>query len=334
MIRAGIVGMGWWGQMLVDSVQGRSDVIRVTAGHTRTPAKAQAYAKAKGIAMAASFEELLADSSIDAIILATPHSEHATQLVKAAAAGKHIYTEKPFTLDVASTDTALAAIDKAKVTLGISFQRRFHPSMIELRKRVKSGALGTIDYVTAEMSTSTALAMPKEYWRANPKETPAGAMTGIGVHIVDGMIDLFGEIAEVTCINARRAAPNADDTTAVLLQHKSGVVGTFTGCFATIPFYRFSVAGSGGNGEIYGHFLDTLTVTPLPQGKPGGTLANVSEVIDNKGYNMLGAALETFARCVMEKKPFPITPGEIRHGVQVFDAIVRSAAEWRTVTVG
>jgi predicted dehydrogenase len=333
MIRAGIVGLGWWGQMLVDSVQGRSDQIRVVAGQTRTPAKAEAYAKAKGIEMKATFEQLLADRTIDAVILATPHSEHVAQMVKAAAAGKHIYTEKPFALDVESADVALAAVEKAKVTLGISFQRRFHPSMVELRKRVKSGALGTIDYVTAEMSTSSALSMPKGYWRTDPSETPAGAMTGIGVHLVDGMIDLYGEIDEVTCINTRRAAPHADDTTAVLLQHKSGVVGTFTGCFATVPGYRFAVAGSAGNGEICGHFLDRLTITPLPNAKHG-TPATYSEVYDHKGFNMLGAALDTFARSVMDKKPFPITPSEIRHGVAVFEAIVKSAAMRQTIKVG
>ena len=244
-----------------------------------------------------------------------------------------IYTEKPFTLDLKSTDTALAAIEKAKITLGISFQRRFHPSMIEMRKRVKSGALGSIDYVTAEMTQSTALSMPAGYWRTNPSETPAGAMTGIGVHLSDGMIDLFGEIAEVTCINARRAAPHADDTTAVLLQHRSGVVGTFTGCFATVPSYRFAVAGSAGSAEILGHFLDRFTFVPLPAGKHGMP-ANEMEVRENRNYNMLGAALDTFARCVMEKKPFPITPSEIRHGVQVFEAIVKSAKSRQTVQVG
>ena len=333
MIRAGIVGLGWWGQMLVDSIQGRSEVIKVTAAHTRTPAKAEAYAKAKGIVLKASYDELLADSSIDAVIVATPHSEHLGQIVKAAAAGKHIYTEKPFTLDVRSADTALAAVDKAKVTLGISFQRRFHPAMIELRKRIKSGALGTIDYVTAEMTTSSALSMPAGYWRTDPSEAPAGAMTGIGVHLTDGMIDLFGEIAEVTCINARRAAPNADDTTAVLLQHKSGVVGTFTGCFATVPSYRFAVAGSGGSGEITGHFLDRFTYVPLPKGRHG-TPAHEMEVIEHRGYNMLGAALDAFARAAQEKQPFPIPPQQIRHGVQVFEAIVQSAAKRQTVKVG
>jgi predicted dehydrogenase len=332
MIRAGIVGLGWWGQMLVDSIQGRSEFIQVKAAHTRTPAKAEAYAKAKGIALKASFDELIADTSIDAVIVATPHSEHEQQIIKAAAAGKHIYTEKPFTLDVVSTDRALAAVEKAKVALGISFQRRFHPSMIELRRCVQAGDLGTIDYVTAEMTTSSALGMPPGYWRTDAKEAPAGAMTGIGVHIVDGMIDLFGDIAEVTCINARRAAPHADDTTAVLLQHASGVVGTFTGCFATVPGYRFAVSGSAGTGEITGHFLDRFTYVPLPKGKYG-TPAHEARVVENRGYNMLGAALEAFARAAMDKTPFPIAPAQIRHGVQVFEAIVRSAAERRTVKV-
>jgi len=331
MIRAAIVGMGWWGQMLVDSVQ-RSDVVRVVAGQTRTPAKAEAYARERGIAIKASYDELLADNSIDAVILATPHREHVGQMVKAAAAGKHIYVEKPFALDIAGADEALKAIEKAKVTLGISFQRRFHPSMIELRKRVKSGALGTIDYCTAEMSTSSALSMPKGYWRTDPNETPAGAMTGIGVHLVDGMIDLFGEIAEVYCLNARRAAPNTDDTTVVAMTHKGGVLSSFTGCFSTIPAYRFQVAGSGGTGEVFGHYLDRLTITPMPEGKPG-TPATSSEVIETKGYNMLGAALDAFGRAVESKQPFPISHGEIRHGVAVLEAIVKSAATGQPVKV-
>jgi predicted dehydrogenase len=332
MIRAGIVGLGWWGQMLVDSIQGRSELIQVTAGHTRTPAKASDYAKAKGIALKESYAALLADPAIDAVIIATPHSEHVAQIVQAAAAGKHVYTEKPFTLDVRSADEALAAVAKARVALGISFQRRFHPSMIALRTRIKSGALGTIDYVTAEMSTSSGLGMPAGFWRTDIREAPAGAMTGIGVHLVDAMIDLFGGIAEVTCINARRAAPNTDDTTSVLLQHKSGVVGTFTGCFATVPQYRFAVAGSGGTGEITGHFLDRFTYVPVPKGKLG-TPANEMEVIEHRGYNMLGAALDAFARSAKDGTPFPIPPADIRHGVQVFEAIVQSAARRQTVKV-
>jgi predicted dehydrogenase len=204
--------------------------------------------------------------------------------------------------------------------------------MIELRRRVKSGALGTIDYCTAEMTTSSALGMPPGYWRTDPSEAPAGAMTGIGVHLVDGMIDLFGEIESVYCLNARRAAPHADDTTAVMMKFKSGMPATFTGCFATVPGYRFEAAGSGGTGEITGHFLDRLVITPMPKGK-FGTPATEHETIETPGFNMLGAALDAFAVAVHEKRPFDIPHDQIRHGVAVFEAIVRSASSGKVEQV-
>jgi predicted dehydrogenase len=76
-VQAAIVGMGTWGQNLVNHVQGRSDVIRFTTGATRTPDRAREFAARHGIAMQASFEAVLADPSVDAVVLATPHTMHA-----------------------------------------------------------------------------------------------------------------------------------------------------------------------------------------------------------------------------------------------------------------
>ena len=100
MIRAAIVGLGSWGQNLVNSVQGKSDLIRFTKGATRTPAKAAEYAQRQGIAMAASYEALLADPEVDAVVLATPHSQHAAQITAAAKAGKPVFSEKPLGLEI------------------------------------------------------------------------------------------------------------------------------------------------------------------------------------------------------------------------------------------
>ena len=99
-MRAAIIGMGTWGQNLVASVQGKSELIRFVAGATRTPARAEEFAAGMAFALQASFEAVLADPSIDAVVLATPHSMHAEQIVAAARAGKHVFTEKPLGLDV------------------------------------------------------------------------------------------------------------------------------------------------------------------------------------------------------------------------------------------
>ena len=109
MINAGIVGLGWWGKVLVGSVQGKSDNIRFSHGATRTRAKAEEYAGEQGFDLVDTYEELLALEDLDAVVLATPHSKHREQIEAAAAAGKHVFVEKPITLTKADAEAAIAA---------------------------------------------------------------------------------------------------------------------------------------------------------------------------------------------------------------------------------
>lgn len=109
MISAAIIGLGRWGQNLVNSVQGKSDVIRFVAGATRTLSKAEAYAREKGLRLYDSYENVLADPKVDAVVLATPHTQHAAQIVAAAKAGKHVFSEKPIALTAKSAEAAVRA---------------------------------------------------------------------------------------------------------------------------------------------------------------------------------------------------------------------------------
>ena len=139
MIRAAMVGMGWWGRTLVEAVAD-SDVIRFVAGTTRTVSpEVKAFAEAQKLTLADSYEALLADRHVDAVVLATPHSRHSPQTVAAAQAGKHVFCEKPFALTKADADAAVAATQKAGVTLGLGYNRRFHPEMTKLRQQIQSG---------------------------------------------------------------------------------------------------------------------------------------------------------------------------------------------------
>ena len=124
MIRAAIVGLGRWGQNLVASVQGKSDAIRFVAGATRTPEKAQAFADAHGFPLHESYEKLLADPAIDAVVLATPHTLHAGQIIAAAKARKHVFAEKPFALALRDAEAAVRACAENKVTESSRCTRR------------------------------------------------------------------------------------------------------------------------------------------------------------------------------------------------------------------
>ena len=132
MIRAAIVGMGTWGQNLVASVQGKSDAIRFVAGTTRTPAKAIEFAAKHGIWMVDSYEQVLADGDIDAVVLATPHSMHSAQILAAANAGKSVFVEKPLGLTRQLSEEAVQACANANVTLAVGYNCLAVPIAIAL----------------------------------------------------------------------------------------------------------------------------------------------------------------------------------------------------------
>ena len=225
MINAAIVGIGRWGQGLVGSVQGTSDQIRFSAGVTRTRAKAEDFCAANEIDLRDDFVELLTDDSIDAVVLATPHTQHEEQIVAAAKAGKHVFTEKPFTLTKASAERAIAAIRDAGVTVALGHNRRFFKNTEALKELVDSGALGTLLHIDGNQSSD--LGRMPGAWRDSRTESPAGGMTSLGIHALDCMIHMAGRIAEIDTISTRRAINyDIDDATAAVLQFEDGMTGT------------------------------------------------------------------------------------------------------------
>ena len=330
MIRAAIVGLGWWGQNLVNSVHG-SEAIRFTTAHTRTQATAAGFCAEAGLRWIGSLDAVLKDKDIDAIAFATPHTQHSEQVISAAAAGKHVFVEKPFSLSVADAKRARQAADRAGIVLAVGFNRRFHPSMRLLHQAVSSGRLGTLITISAEQTALAAITMARDTWRASPTEAPAGAMTAIGVHLVDGMIDLFGPIQQVYAEVARRAAPLADDTTDILLRFQNGASGHIFCSTAATPHYRMAVYGTKGFAEVLGHQMTLFRFVPAAGAGVHG--AGEPEVTETAGFNMLNAELEAFAASIAAKRPFPTPLDQIMHGVAVFEAVATSAAGGGSVMV-
>src|SRR5690348_9823765 len=125
MINAAIIGLGRWGQNLVNSVQGKSDKIRFVAGVLRHPENAREYADRQGIRLHSNLRDVLTDPEIDAIVLATPHTVHGEQVLAAIEAGKPVFTEKPFTLTSREAVDVLHAAARKEVTVGVGYNWRF-----------------------------------------------------------------------------------------------------------------------------------------------------------------------------------------------------------------
>src|SRR5438876_3214840 len=294
-IRAAIVGLGRWGRALVISMQGKSAELCFVRGHTRTRASAQNFCRAHGIPLVDSYEQILADPEIDAVVLATPHSLHESQIVEAAAAGKHIHVEKPITLDRATADRAVAAARKAGVVLAVGYCRRFHPSVVEVRRRLAEGRLGTVISMLAQHTTSTGQFIPPDNWRAAPEEAPGGALTAVGVHSLDHMIEFAGRVHDVRCVTARHIPGPSDDTTTVMLAFESGATGLIFCSVATATNFSFTLYGSKGLAEISKPNLQRLRFVPTSDAPPtGAVLAPTVERHEHAGLDMPSAEVIAF----------------------------------------
>jgi len=339
LIRAAIAGLGWWGGTLVESVQG-SSLIRFVAAMSRTKSQRDRDTCAQHqLSLVGSMDELLRSPEVDAIVLATPPSGHPDQIVACAAAGKHVFCEKPLGTRKAAALAAIVAVDDAGVTLGLGYNRRFHPSWIDLKQRIQRGELGTILHVECTMSGPNGLSASPEAWRSQAVEAPCGGLIPMGVHAIDGLIDLFGDVDHVYCQSLRRAVSyNNDDTTSVLFKLKAGPTAYLGTMMATAGSFRFQVYGTkamallGGAVHVAGQssqqrrsgLFGSYVIQPI-KGDP--------QSIDVPAFDVNRAELEAFAAAAAGGAPFPISHQQMIHGVAVTEAILASARSSRVESV-
>lgn len=323
MIRAALNGFGMWGTRLVESVQNKSTHIRFDAAITRDAAKHKEQADKLGLRLFERDEEALADATIDALVLATPHSHHPRQIVAAAKAGKHVFVEKPFALTRRDAEESVAACAKAGVTLGVGFNRRHAPAVIEMRRRIAAGDIGEVLHIEAQFSGPSGYRLKDGTWRATRAESPAGAMTARGVHALDCMIHFGGLVQNVSAISKRRVlAVDVDDVTTALLTFNSGVTGQLTTLHATGEIWRLHIFGSKGWMESRG---DADLVVAGLEGEP--------KRIELVRADKERAVLEEFAQAASQGKASVIDPAEIVNGVAVLEAIVESSDSGQTVKI-
>jgi predicted dehydrogenase len=339
LIRAAIAGLGWWGGTLVESVEG-SSLIRFVAASSRSGSQRDRDTAAKHrLTLVGSFEELLDRTDIDAVVLATPPSGHTEQIIAAADAGRHVFCEKPLAVQKAAAIAAIEAVDRAGVTLGLGYNRRFHPSWIDLKHRVQSGELGTILHAECTMSGPNGLTASPEAWRSQVAEAPCGGLLPMGVHGIDALIDLFGEVDHVYCQSIRRAVTNEnDDTTSVLLRMKAGMTAYLATMMATAGSFRFQVYGSKAMAVLAGAVHVTGQSSQQRRSGLFGSyliqpVKGDAQSIEVPVFDVNRAELEAFAAAAAGGPDYPISHQQMVHGVAVTEAVLSSARSSRVETV-
>ena len=335
MINAAIVGLGRWGQNLVNSIQGKSDKIRVVAGATRTVSKAADYAKQQGFPLYDSYEKVLADPQIDAIIVATPHTQRVEIISAAAQAGKHVFTEKPLALNKQDGDAIINACAKHKVTLAVGFNWRFQPALQEIKRMLADGRLGKLLHIEGNFCGPSVYRFGPDHWRLNPEEGPAGGMTGRGVHVVDAMLYLAGHIDTVHAQSLRRVLDyGIDDTTSMLFRFRNGATGYLGTFIATAETWRMQVFGEKGWVEVGDvEHLTTWQMRVCFVDRANLNAHRKPQTVAFPGLSTERAELEHFAEAIKAKKRLAVAGGDEAHGVAVLEAVLESAQRNATVTL-
>ena len=323
MLRAAICGAGNWGRRLIESVQGRSGRIGFVAAVTRDPAAQRPLAERFGLALTDRYADVLADPAIDAVVLATPHSQHAAEIAAAAKAGKHVFVEKPFTLTRADAEAAIAACRRAGITLHVGFNRRYAPAYVEMVKRIAAGEIGAVRHIEGHFSGPPSYQTERGNWRANQVESPGGAMTARGVHVLDSMVNVAGLVTSIFAVSARlEHAIDVDDTTACLLRFAGGATGMLATLHATSQFYRIHAFGSAGSFEMRGE-------TELDHFALDGTLSAARfDPVDKER-----AELEAFADAAAGGVKFVIAPEAIVNVVAATEAVAESARSGKAIEI-
>ena len=315
MIAVAVVGLGWWGQHLLRILGAPGSSLQVVATVDPDPAKGSTHR---------TLSEVLALAEVDAVVLCTPHSTHHAQILECAAAGKHVFCEKPLALTSVDASSAVAACREAGLVLGIGHERRFEPGMQRVKELVQGRSLGEIMHAEAAFSHDKFRGLEATSWRGMAADAPAAGMTGMGVHLTDAFTWMLGPIAEVHAYVARRVLPlESGDVVSVHLRFESGATGAFSAVSATPFFARYAVFGSEAwveNREIRHPEEGTETESILVPREGGSTRRQFPRMDPTL------ANLNAFADAVGGGEPYLFTDAELVHNVAVLEAIVASAA--------
>ena len=321
-----VVGLGWWGKAIIETLLGSSK-IRVAKTVDMIPAAGE-WAKSQGLEYTADFDAALADPSIGGVVLCTPHSEHARQIIAAAKAKKHVFCEKPLSLTRRDVVAAVEACKANGVVLAVGHEHRFKPVTADVLRMVKSGEFGTIQTTEASL-THPLRPLAPDNWRLQKTEAPGGTMTALGIHGLDLCIAVNGP-AESVFANVRSLASPTRDTVTVLVAFKSGAQAVITSLMGPPFSIRFAVFGNQGWVEVHDK--------AHPQAPEGWILTKCkhggrAETVEYPPMSMVRANLEAFADAAAGRAPYPVPHEEMIANIAALEAIGKSGDTGQIVKV-
>jgi predicted dehydrogenase len=316
MLNVALVGLGWWGRTIAGLLKD-SRKLRIAVGVDIAASGDFPFPLEKD------FEKALGHPGVQAVILCTPHTLHTDQIVRAAKAKKHVFCEKPLSMNRADVLRAVAACNDNKVALAVGHEKRFEPPIQEVFRMVKAGELGTPLQVEGNFSQDKFLSMPADNWRLTEKEAPAGPMTATGIHLLDLSIGLLGP-AENVLARVRQLASGLvnGDSLSLQVSFRNGTSALLSAILATPFDGRLAVYGSQGWAEVRDK--------AHPEAPEGWTLTyqlrgQKRQVKDYPPAKAVLANLEAFADAATGGAPYPVPQEQMIANIAALEAVFKSA---------
>jgi len=317
--------------------------VEIAAVYGNNRDKAARLAQLYGGTVYENLEALLEHKPLDMVMIGSPSGLHAEQGIAAARRGLHVLVEKPIDISTARADLLINECERAQVKLGICFQDRVAPDIVRLKQLVDAGRLGKPILISGRVKWYR----PTDYyqnsrWRGTFELDGGGALINQGVHTVDLLLWLMGDVARV---NAKAITAlhdiEVEDTVVAALEFANGAIGTLEAATSVYPGYprRVELTGSEGtiileDNQIVAADLRNGVVDPVrsePGDKKETNPSSTSPVVsDVSGHRRI---LEDFLRAI-ETDGRPICDGyEGRRSVELVQAIYESSRTGESVTL-
>jgi predicted dehydrogenase len=326
-LNVAIVGLGWWGKAIIGELKNNSK-LRVAKAVDVAPVAGD-WARSQNIPFTDDYSAALADPTIGAVVLTTPHTQHRAQVVAAAQAKKNVFCEKPLALTRADAVAEVEACKANNVVLAVGHEHRFKPAMIDLLRMARSGELGTVQMTEATF-TFELRPFAADNWRIQKAEAPGGpSMTALGIHGLDLCIAVNGPAASVTA-SMSSIISDKGETLAILIRFKNGANAVISSLFGPPFSIRFAVFGNKGWSEVHDKsHPQAPTGWLVTRGKHGAP----QERLEYPATSIVRANLEAFADAVAGRAPYPVPYEDMIANIAAFEAIAKSADTGKTVIV-
>ena len=332
-VRYGVIGCGVIGPVHMQAISAQADA-RLVGVCDCVPARArQAQAQYGAAVMETDYHALLAREDIDAVCICTPHYLHAEMTIAAARAGKHVLCEKPMALDPAEMDAMIAAAEQAGVQLGICFQHRFDPAVVQLREMIDAGQFGRLLIGGAHLRClRDANYYNSATWRGTWAYEGGGVLINQAIHTIDLMCWLLGTAVSVQghyALLEHGAFIEVEDTASGTVTFANGAVGNIAATSAShLEWHsRLHIFGTAGSAAINTGFpveftfLERTSGSPLPA-PPPEELPGVGKACYGNSHIRASAA---FTQALRTNTPFPITGRDGRQAAEVVLGLYRAS---------